>query len=64
MTNSNFLLKICFITDQLDSIFSLATCQIVLTSHYRLQTDYNCQEFGHMGYDFLQKLIDPPTLDE
>ena len=57
----NFLLKICFITDQCGSTSPLSRCPIILTLYHRLQTDHIFQD---LGYDFLQKPRAPPTLNE
>ena len=54
MTCNKFLLKICFIIDQVaGSTFKIhVPYTVIMTLHHRIQSDYNFQD---LGYDLSQK---------
>ena len=52
MTCNKFLLKICFIIDQVAGSTFKMPYTVILTLHHRLQSDYYFQD---LGYDLLQK---------
>ena len=61
MTCNKFLLKICFIVDQVASSTFKIPYTLMLTLHHRLQIDYNFQD---LGYDLLQNPKAPPAFDD
>ena len=61
MTCNKFLLKICFVIDQVASSTFKIQYTVILTLHHRLQSDYN---FHDLGYDLLQKPSAPPAFND
>ena len=56
-----FLLKICFVIDQVASSTFKIPYIVILTWHHSLQSDYNFQD---LGYDILQKPSAPPAFND
>ena len=60
MTCNKFLLKICFVIDQVASSTFKIPYTVILTLHHRLQSDCNFQD---LGYDLLQNPSAPPAFN-